>query len=62
MDEIQNNRERNSDLVVANLWTVEELFIFYKHKLNCSSGVTRTGLSMDRDFKKNQLLTEHFKE
>lgn len=33
-EEIQKNRERNQDLMVEDLWTVEELFVFYKQKLN----------------------------
>jgi len=61
MGEIENNRERNSDLVVDNLWTVEELFVFL-HKLNCSPVVARVGFSMDRDIKKHQLFSEHYKE
>ena len=62
MGEIEKNRERNSDLVVDSLWTVEELFVFFTHKLNCSPVVTRAGFSMDRDIKKHQLFSEHYKE
>ncbi len=34
LEEIEKNRERNADLFVEDQWTVEELFLFYKHKLN----------------------------
>jgi hypothetical protein len=34
IEEIEKNRERNADLIVDHVWTVEQLFQFYKHKLN----------------------------
>ena len=62
IEEIDKNRERNADLIVDHQWSVEQLFQFYKHKLNCPAIVTRTGFSIDRGLKKNQLYHEYFKE
>jgi hypothetical protein len=33
-EDIEKNRDRNVDLIVDHIWTVEELFQFHKHKLN----------------------------
>jgi hypothetical protein len=33
-EDIEKNRDRNVDLMVDHIWTVEELFQFHKHKLN----------------------------
>lgn len=62
LEEIENNRERNADLVLESVWTVEQLFLFFKHKLNCPTIVTRTGFSIERGLKKNKLYTDYFKE
>lgn len=62
IEEIEKNRERNADLIVDHVWTVEQLFQFHKHKLNWPTIVTRTGFSIDRGLKKNQLYQDYFKE
>lgn len=62
LEEIEKNRERNSELVLGTLWTVEQLFMFHKYKLNCPSIVTRTGVKIDDSEKKARLYNEHFKE
>ena len=62
IEEIDKNRERNSDLYIEHPWSCQELFDFHKHYLNCPSIVTRTGFSIDRGLKKNKLYTEHFRE
>lgn len=61
-EEIDKNRQRNADLYIANPWTCELLFHYFKTKLNCPNIVIRTGFSIDRGLKKNKLFTEHFKE
>lgn len=61
-EEIEKNRERNGDLVLDNVWSVEQLFMFFKYKLNCPTIVTRTGFSIERGLKKNKLYSEYFKE
>jgi len=52
LEEIEKNRNRNADLYIEKPWTLEELFSFYKTKLNCPAIVTRTGFSIDRGLKK----------
>jgi predicted DNA-binding protein YlxM (UPF0122 family) len=34
IEEIQKNRERNKEFVIDHVWTCDQLFSFYKHKLN----------------------------
>lgn len=62
VEEIEKNRERNADLLLDHIWTVEQFFMFYKHKLNCPSIVTRTGFSVDRGMRQSKLYDDYFKE
>jgi len=62
VEEIQKNRDNNSDLLLDNVWTVEHLLYNYRHKLNSPPIVTRTGFSIDRELKKNKLYNDYFKE
>lgn len=50
-EEIEKNKERNSQLVLGNVWTVQQLFEFFKNKLNCASIVSRNGPSIDNHIK-----------
>ena len=34
LEEIENNKQRNSELVLKDVWTVEQLFEYFKNKLN----------------------------
>lgn len=34
LEEIENNKQRNSELVLKDVWTVEQLFDYFKNKLN----------------------------
>ena len=62
LEEIEMNKERNSELVVSNIWSVDELFNFYKIKLNWPAIVARTGLGIENNQRKQRLYNEHYKE
>lgn len=61
-EEVEKNKERNAELVLGSVWTVEQLFDFFKNKLNWASIVSRNGVSIDGDLKKQRLTQELFKE
>jgi hypothetical protein len=62
VEEIRKNRENNKDLLVDHLWTTEQLFMFYKRKINALPTFTRSGFSLDREMKRSKLYNEYYKE
>lgn len=61
-EEIEENKKRNSELVLKEEWSVEQLFDYFKRKLNWPSIVARTGFSIENSEKKQRLINEHYKE
>ena len=74
LEEIENNKQRNSELVLKDVWTVEQLFEYFKNKLNWPTIVTRTGFTIfplggdsqrstfENSEKKQRLISEHYRE
>ena len=51
IEEIERNKERNAQLIPYSLWTMKELFEFYKEKLNWPSIVSRNGPTINDSIK-----------